>query len=333
METSRRGGKHLGHPPPRSRRWAVRSARPLGDLDFETRSWVPHSGWPLRPRDRWSYYEMVPPRVPVGPVRLRGPPIVGRDRPPPVAQRWIAVDIYVPVGTEQRVHRQRASGAEEDPPNVTLLERATVVVLLAGASRSAVEGCRAVMTDGKEVRVQAAAVILAAGGVENARLLLSEGQTARLSATGSKESRTSFVHVGRMVAAERQRRSLWAYSALRRRGAGPASRQPRPFERRTGRLGQRRARLEWHWNELETRTVLKTQELLRAEMSRTGLGSFVPRSLDPNSMPPMHRAHHHMGPLVCTSIPAWASSTPIVEYTAPRTCTLQGAQCFPPEGT
>lgn len=70
------------------------------------------------------------------------------------------------------------------------------------------------------------------------------------------------------------------------------------------RLGEERDRLNlqkiqpinWQWSELEINSILRLQEILKAEVTRTGLGQFQSWfELEGRTKPKCHGGHHHMG--------------------------------------
>jgi choline dehydrogenase-like flavoprotein len=146
--------------------------RPLDDLDFGTRDWIPLSGWPLDRDSLTPYYaraqevcELGPPdydlttwerRLGARRLPLRDGDVVSRmfHLSPPT--RFGAV--HVPALT--------------DADNVTILSRATVLEIVAAPNGRSVSELLVGALDGRRFRVEPRSVVLATGGVENARLLL-----------------------------------------------------------------------------------------------------------------------------------------------------------------
>ncbi len=138
---------------------------PLLELDLQRRDWVPHSGWPLSMAQLLPYYERA--------ARICG---LHESAARPVAERPTAGDevterlYYFAPG--QRTTRETFERKLVDAENVSVYLGANVTRLDCNPSRTRVEAVRACTLDGVELSVTASHVILAAGGIENARLLL-----------------------------------------------------------------------------------------------------------------------------------------------------------------
>jgi choline dehydrogenase-like flavoprotein len=146
---------------------------PLEPLDFETRPWVPHSGWPITAADLQSYYVRAHPLLELGPFNYTpaeiAPPeteflAFRPDRIHPKMWRY-----SVPPTNFGIAYRDRLIQAT----NVDALLHANLVEIETDAAGSSVTGYRIQTLGGKSARVQARIYILALGGLENPRLLLS----------------------------------------------------------------------------------------------------------------------------------------------------------------
>jgi choline dehydrogenase-like flavoprotein len=144
--------------------------RPLDPVDFEPRSWIPHSGWPLARRELDDLYERAAGICGVGsadhdPARCTTP-----DRPVLDLRsgrlRTLVWRLSPPVrfGAAFREGIARAG-------NVRVLLHAHALHLETGAG-DRVAAVAAGTLDGGRFRVEARVFVLAAGGIENARLLL-----------------------------------------------------------------------------------------------------------------------------------------------------------------
>lgn len=146
--------------------WA---ARPLDALDFEARPGVPDSGWPFDREHLETHYRRAQVLSGLGPYGYQPEPWA-RDGAWPLGMDGTGVDTTVfhfgrPV-FHHALEQIRASG------NVRLLLRTRVVDLSTGDD-GRIEKVVIGRPDGSRLGVRARVVVLAAGGIENARLLLS----------------------------------------------------------------------------------------------------------------------------------------------------------------
>lgn len=150
--------------------WAGLS-RPLDALDFQRRPWIPYSGWPISREELDPHYERAhelcelgafdydpalletesAPRLPVGEDLV----VTGMDRWSPPTQ----------FGLAYREDVERAS-------DVAAYLNANVVEVQTDEEGRLVRRLRVATLDGNEFHVSARLFVLAAGAIENARLLL-----------------------------------------------------------------------------------------------------------------------------------------------------------------
>lgn len=137
----------------------------LDSVDFETRSYVPHSGWPIGQDDIEPWYAKAAGYLRCGDATFRSQPShlggLGAEVSAEFLERWSA---------EPRlalVHRRPIERSQR----ITLFLNSTVTDLDFGGGGRVVESVLVAGSDGKS-RVKARDVILAAGGVETTRLLL-----------------------------------------------------------------------------------------------------------------------------------------------------------------
>ncbi len=147
--------------------------RPLNELDFEARDWVPNSGWPISRADLDPYYvrafdrcgldDAPPDDVPEGRQHAAPQPLL------PDSER-VRTWTYgkSPVRRFGPAYRDRLSAAR----NIDVFLNANVTELEAEQDGSKVTVARAVTDSGNAFRVRASLFVLAAGGIENPRLLL-----------------------------------------------------------------------------------------------------------------------------------------------------------------
>lgn len=164
-----------------SHTWNGRSA-PFDEIDFEKRPWVPYSGWPFELQSITPYldrsasyvglavgseYNGAPFWDAVGrkvPKRFRDPLLV------PMFWQFSADDYnrydYMRFGPQLINRLNRLSR------DVTLVTNATVRRINPVISGAAVESVEFVTLDGRKLTLTVPTVVLCAGGIENARLLL-----------------------------------------------------------------------------------------------------------------------------------------------------------------
>ncbi len=147
--------------------WGGRCAE-LDPIDLEKRDYVPHSGWPLEWRELERWYDEARPLFGLPPAR-----------PEPDDLRRAGVDLprfealQTPLWTfDRRFNRfawESCADLEADP-RCQIVTHATVTAIAPGAS--GVERIEARSLGSARLTVRAKAFVLAAGGIENPRLLL-----------------------------------------------------------------------------------------------------------------------------------------------------------------
>jgi choline dehydrogenase-like flavoprotein len=146
--------------------WGGRVAE-FDPIDFEPRDWVPFSGWPFGKEALASYYREAR-RLLDLPEEWPATPRSFLDRlDPALVERkdWLI---------DPRFDRFGFAAQRElfDHPLLTLVTHATVRDILALPSGKAIEALEVMGPSGGKVRVVAGDFVLAAGGLENPRLLL-----------------------------------------------------------------------------------------------------------------------------------------------------------------
>ena len=148
--------------------WGGRCAE-FDAIDFERRDWVPHSGWPFGVDDIRSYLAEARTLLGVDGVdsaRLPHPPLMQRLSSEELAVRWWSFDPKF-----DRFTIDQAKDLEADP-RCTLLVKATVREIMLSPDKGAVERLDVRTPCGRTIDVRARHYILAAGGIENPRILL-----------------------------------------------------------------------------------------------------------------------------------------------------------------
>ncbi|MGE7136600.1 GMC oxidoreductase [Luteibacter sp. NPDC031894] len=145
---------------------------PFADTDLEPRDWVPDSGWPLRYAELAPWYEKarafcrIDPAHGFGPGHFDGPsPRQPLDLDPEALVNFIFARSPITFGEAYREELQQAA-------NITVMLHANVMELETTADAGVVTGARIGSLDGRRGRVRARHFVLAAGGIENARILL-----------------------------------------------------------------------------------------------------------------------------------------------------------------
>ena len=146
--------------------------RPFEPIDFEQRDWVPHSGWPISRADLDPYYVRANEVCQVGPFIYNDPaafseggkymPLdLGRE----VMTRWFEYSPPTRFGWTYRQDIEKAS-------NIKTYLNSNVMEIVPNAEATKVERLRVGTLTGRRFEVRPQTVILATGGIENARMLL-----------------------------------------------------------------------------------------------------------------------------------------------------------------
>ena len=156
--------------------WGGRVAE-LDPIDFETRPWVAHSGWPLSFSDLQPYYGEAWKLL--GLARpAEGPGALGRGVKLP---RFETDQISLRYWGFDAQSDRFGFGASEDVyahPRCTVVTHATATEIVTDPAGSLVSEVVIKAHGGREGRIRARAFVLAAGGIENARLLLASNRNA-----------------------------------------------------------------------------------------------------------------------------------------------------------
>jgi choline dehydrogenase-like flavoprotein len=146
--------------------------RPLDDIDFERRDWVPHSGWPFDRQHLQPYYDRAEAVCAIEPTTYD---VSGWDDPAerprlPLGDGPVDTVIYKFVWGQlfARHYPEQVAAAA----NITTCLHANVLEIETNPQASHVEQLRVATLGGKELRVRARLVVLALGGIETPRLML-----------------------------------------------------------------------------------------------------------------------------------------------------------------
>lgn len=152
-------------------------SRPLDDIDFEDRPWMPYSGWPFTKAELYPYYERAQKVSNLGPFeydyaywedtlrqhKRQQLPFLGNQLVPYIWQ--LVPPTHVRFGQAYRPEIQQAS-------NINTYLHANVVEIDTNDTAQSVTRLRVATLAGKKFWVSAKTFILAVGGIENPRLLL-----------------------------------------------------------------------------------------------------------------------------------------------------------------
>ncbi|MBD2305478.1 GMC family oxidoreductase [Chroococcidiopsis sp. FACHB-1243] len=154
-------------------------SRPMDEIDFEHRPWMPYSGWCFPKAELDPYYERAQTACHLGPFEY------DLD----YWQEALAQQCQVPATTEQlatylwqiipctHLRFGEAYRAQiEQASNITTYLHANVLEIETNEGAQAVTRLRVASSDGKQFSVAAKVFVLAAGGIENPRLLLASNR-------------------------------------------------------------------------------------------------------------------------------------------------------------
>lgn len=148
---------------------------PLDAIDFEQRDWLPHSGWPFTKADLDPFYERAQSVCQIGPYAYdtefwqdqRAKPLTFKsDR---LTTSMSQYGLRDPFTTEYPAAIQKT-------PNITTLLYANVVEIETDDAGQRVTRLRIACLEGGQFWLEADVVIIATGGLENARLLLASNR-------------------------------------------------------------------------------------------------------------------------------------------------------------
>ena len=148
--------------------WGGRCAE-YDAIDFERREWVADSGWPIGPDELRPYLAEARRSLGVEQVdtaRLARPELLQRLSSEELAVRWWSFDPLF-----DRFTIDRSQDLQNDP-RCTLLLHATVREVMLADDKSCVERLDVRTPSGRTIDVRARHYLLAAGGIENPRILL-----------------------------------------------------------------------------------------------------------------------------------------------------------------
>jgi choline dehydrogenase-like flavoprotein len=155
---------------------------PLDPIDFRARDWIPNSGWPLTRDELNPFYKKAHQLIGLGPYEYRSSAWNNEN--------W---DLFKIADTDI-THAMRQSNPQRFGPvyqkdlekaeNVHVILHANLTAIRTNEAFDRVTEIKATALGGNSISIDAKNVVLACGGVENARLLLAFGFSAKLPAIG-----------------------------------------------------------------------------------------------------------------------------------------------------
>lgn len=153
---------------------------PYDPIDFETRDFVPHSGWPISYAEVSRHYERAHEILELGAFEYRVDEAFKGDGRRPKDMIAGFSDPHVHTDRLERFSPptnvwKRHRRAFREARDVRLLSRVALVRLATDADRRSVEYAECVRPDGRPLRIRARQFVLAVGGLETFRLLKHSG--------------------------------------------------------------------------------------------------------------------------------------------------------------
>ena len=159
--------------------------RPLDEIDFEARDWMPYSGWPFPKKALLPYYPRAQALVEAGPwlYDKAGSSITTLGPLLPLADGGVYTSWFQFSKTRDSelptYFGHRYEGELKRAPKVTPLLGANVTGIRLSANGQQVDRLDVATLTGKRFAVKPRVTILAAGGMENARLLLASNDVMK----------------------------------------------------------------------------------------------------------------------------------------------------------
>lgn len=157
--------------------WGGRVAE-LDPIDLKARAWVPHSGWPIHWSELASYYPQARKIFDIPETRAT---MEDLERGGVRIPRFQPDQLHVGVWDFDRKANRFQFGSCRDlasHPRCTIITHATVTQLCLNPAGHFVDWLEVRSLAGGALKIGAAAVVLAAGGLENPRLLLASRSVA-----------------------------------------------------------------------------------------------------------------------------------------------------------
>ena len=146
--------------------------RPLSEIDFEEREWVPYSGWPFNKAHLDPYYERAQAVCKAGPYIYDIDSWGETQKTPRFPLKGNRVQTVVYQGVNRDLFRLDYREELKRSDNVTVYLHANALEIETNDGADETTGIRAACLHGPQFRVRAKVYIVAVNGIETPRLLL-----------------------------------------------------------------------------------------------------------------------------------------------------------------
>ena len=160
--------------------------RPLDEIDFETRSWLPHSGWPITRKDLEPYFARAQDLVEAGPYIYDQPDkwsAAQGVKPLALGEGGVFTTYFQYSKTKDGILPTHFGDRYGDDlkkiANLHVMLHANVTGIRMAHDASHVDHVDVATLNGKHFKIAAKYVVLATGGIENARLLLASNDVMK----------------------------------------------------------------------------------------------------------------------------------------------------------
>ena len=154
-------------------------SRPMDEIDFEPRSWMPYSGWCFSKAELDPYYERAQTACHLGPFAYDldyWQEALAQQCQVPTTTKQLATYLWQIIPSTHLRFGEAYRAEIEQASNITTYLHANVLEIETNDSAQAVTRLRVTSSDGKQFWVTAKVFVLAAGGIENPRLLLASNR-------------------------------------------------------------------------------------------------------------------------------------------------------------
>ena len=148
---------------------------PLDEIDFEQRDWLPYSGWPFQKAHLDPFYERAQKVCQIGPYAYNVEAWENK-RAVPLPFKSDRIQTTMSQYAPRYPFTQEYPEALRQTPNITTILYANVVEIETDETTQTVTRLRVASSPTKQFSLKAKVFILAAGGMENARLLLASNR-------------------------------------------------------------------------------------------------------------------------------------------------------------